>query len=69
MSDALFAAKWKTAFLQDRLGVRWLWPGEEDVVPCERIAVAPGEVRYHPQIRARGGLLQNRYSHKTSPKE
>ena len=45
-------------FLQDQLGVRWLWPGEEDVVPRERIAIVPCEVRYHPQIRARGGMLQ-----------
>ena len=45
------------SFIQDQLGVRWLWPGEEDVVPQERIAIAPMERRYHPQIRARGGLL------------
>ncbi len=44
-------------FLQDQLGVRWLWPGEEDVVPRERIAIAPCEVRYHPQIRARSGMF------------
>ena len=45
-------------FIQDKLGVRWLWPGEEDVVLQERIAIEPCEVRYHPQIRARGGMLQ-----------
>jgi len=45
-------------FLQDQLGVRWLWPGEEDLVPRERIAIAPCNVRYHPQIRSRGGMLQ-----------
>lgn len=45
------------SFLQDQLGVRWLWPGEEDVVPCERIVIAPMELRYHPQIRSRSGML------------
>jgi len=44
-------------FLHDQLGVRWLWPGEEDVIQRERIAIAPCEVRYHPQIRARAGLF------------
>ncbi|CAN5797223.1 hypothetical protein BH11VER1_BH11VER1_33960 [soil metagenome] len=44
-------------FLQDQLGVRWLWPGEEDVIKQERIAIAPCELRYHPQIRARTGLF------------
>lgn len=45
------------SFIRDQLGVRWLWPGEEDVVPTERIAIAPMEWRYHPQIRSRGGML------------
>lgn len=46
-------------FLQDHLGVRWFWPGElgEDVVKRDRIALAPFEFRYHPQIRSRNGLL------------
>ncbi|MFN0075810.1 MAG: DUF4838 domain-containing protein [Prosthecobacter sp.] len=44
-------------FLHDQLGVRWLWPGEEDVITRERIAIAPCEVRYHPQIRARAALF------------
>ena len=44
-------------FLQDQLGVRWLWPGEEDVLRRERIAIAPCELRYHPQIRARSGMF------------
>jgi len=46
-------------FLQERLGVRWLWPGElgEDVIENETIALAPFEYRYHPQIRARGGVF------------
>ena len=45
------------SFIQEQLGVRWLWPGEEDVIKRERIAIAPMERRYHPQIRARGGML------------
>lgn len=45
------------SFLQQQLGVRWLWPGEEDVIPRERITIPPMERRYHPQIRARSGML------------
>ena len=47
-------------FLQDQLGVRWLWPGElgEDVPKSERIAITvPLEYRYHPQMRARGSMF------------
>jgi len=46
-------------FLQDQLGVRWLWPGElgEDIIPRDTISLAPLLVRYHPQIRARGGAF------------
>jgi hypothetical protein len=46
-------------FLQDYLGVRWLWPGElgEDIIKKDTIAFAPFEYRYHPKIRARSGLL------------
>ncbi len=47
-------------FMQDQLGVRWLWPGElgEDVPKSERIAIsAPLEYRYHPQMRARGSMF------------
>ena len=47
-------------FLQDQLGVRWLWPGElgEDVPRSERLAIhAPLEYRYHPQMRARGSMF------------
>jgi Domain of unknown function (DUF4838) len=47
-------------FLQDQLGVRWLWPGElgEDVPKDDRIAIrAPLEYRHHPQIRARGTVF------------
>jgi hypothetical protein len=37
-------------FLQDHLGVRWLWPGElgEDIVRQDTIALAPLQVPYHP---------------------
>jgi hypothetical protein len=47
-------------FLQDYLGIRWLWPGElgEDVPQRKTIALEPFEFRYHPQIRARGGAFQ-----------
>ncbi len=42
-------------FLQDQLGVRWLWPGKVgEVVPKQStIAVGPIEFRYHPKIRQR----------------
>jgi len=45
-------------FLEDYLGVRWLWPGEEDVVAEKTIAFAPFEFRYHPQIRQRAGMFR-----------
>ncbi len=46
-------------FIQDDLDVRWLWPGEtgEDIIRKEKIAFAPFEYRYHPQIRLRSGIL------------
>jgi len=46
-------------FLQDKLDVRWLWPGElgEDIVKRDAIRIAPFEYRYHPQIRSRGGVF------------
>ncbi|MFN2352112.1 MAG: DUF4838 domain-containing protein [Kiritimatiellia bacterium] len=46
-------------FLQDYLGVRWLWPGMigEDILPQKTIAFGPFEYRYHPQVRVRGGLM------------
>ncbi|MBL9144616.1 MAG: DUF4838 domain-containing protein [Verrucomicrobiaceae bacterium] len=47
-------------FLQDQLGVRWLWPGElgEDVPKNERIVInTPFEQRHHPQMRARGTVF------------
>lgn len=45
------------SFIQDQLGVRWLWPEEEDILPSPRIDVPPGEIRYHPSIRARSGMF------------
>lgn len=46
-------------FLQNQLGVRWLWPGElgEDVPVSKDIAIAPLEYRFHPRMRARGGMF------------
>lgn len=46
-------------FMQDQLGVRWLWPGElgEDVISKDRITIAPFERRYHPKIRSREGVF------------
>ncbi|HLS27754.1 MAG TPA: DUF4838 domain-containing protein [Opitutales bacterium] len=42
-------------FLQDRLGVRWLWPGEDgtDFLASKNIAFAPFEYRYHPPLTHR----------------
>ncbi len=42
-------------FLQDYLGLRWLWPGElgTDIIQQPRIALEPFTERYHPQIRGR----------------
>ncbi len=44
-----------STFLQDQLGVRWLWPGKEgEVVPKQStVALGPLEFRYHPKIRQR----------------
>lgn len=46
-------------FLQDHLGVRWLWPGElgVDVPTAKKVAISPTEYRYRPQIRARGSMF------------
>jgi len=42
-------------FIQDDLGVRWLWPGElgTDYQQRERLAIAPCDKRYHPQVLTR----------------
>jgi hypothetical protein len=45
--------------LQDKLGVRWLWPGElgEDYAKTKSIRIAPFTHRHHPTIRGRGGVI------------
>jgi|GEM_PF-581001 len=52
-------------FIQDCLGVRWLWPGElgEDIVKQPAIALPAFIYRYHPQIRQRNSVFgyQQRY--------
>lgn len=42
-------------FLQDKLGIRWLWPGAEgEVVPKQsQVSLGSFELRYHPKIRMR----------------
>jgi hypothetical protein len=46
-------------FMQDQLGVRWLWPGElgEDYPRRETLALAEFEHRYHPPVRSRTGMM------------
>lgn len=46
-------------FLQDCLGVRWLWPGAsgEDIIEYKTIAFEPFEYRYYPKFRARAGIF------------
>ncbi|MCA1808194.1 MAG: DUF4838 domain-containing protein [Lentisphaerae bacterium] len=46
-------------FLQDNLGVRWLWPGNDgEVVPKQvKIVLKPFEFRYYPKIRMRSGVF------------
>ncbi len=44
-------------FLRDQLGVRWLWPGEEDVPENPTLALAPLEFRHHPTLRMRNTLF------------
>lgn len=44
-------------FLGDFLGVRWLWPGEEDVPERPTITVAPVELRHHPTLRMRHAMF------------
>jgi hypothetical protein len=42
-------------FIEDKLDVRWLWPGKlgEDIVTNDTIALAPFEYRFHPPFRQR----------------
>lgn len=44
-----------STFLQDQLGIRWLWPGEAgEVVPKQsRVTVGTLKFRYYPKIRQR----------------
>lgn len=51
-------------FLQDDLGVRWLWPGElgTDCPQLERLSIAPLDKRYHPQILTRTLFLRTNIS-------
>jgi hypothetical protein len=44
-------------FIRDYLGVRWLWPGEEDMPERATITVAPVEFRYHPALRMRHAMF------------
>lgn len=46
-------------FLQDYIGVRWLFPGElgTDYPPAESLRIRPFTYRYHPQFRARVGVF------------
>ncbi len=46
-------------FMQKSLGVRWFWPGElgADFPRQATLALEPVELRYAPQIRARGGAF------------
>ncbi|MAS92015.1 MAG: hypothetical protein CMO55_02370 [Verrucomicrobiales bacterium] len=46
-------------FIQEYLGVRWIWPGDlgEDIIKKETISFEPFEFRYAPQIRGRGGMF------------
>ena len=53
-----------STFIHDRLGVRWLWPGElgTDIPHRDRIAFEPFSFRYHPPIRSRRFRLEGRYA-------
>lgn len=46
-------------FIQDKLNVRWFWPGAlgEDYIPVEAISIQPFVYRYHPKILDRSGIL------------
>jgi hypothetical protein len=46
-------------FLQDIVGVRWLFPGETgtDYPGPEALEITPFQLRYHPQFRSRIGLF------------
>jgi len=46
-------------FLQERIGVRWLYPGKlgTDYPGADSLRIAPFTYRYHPQFRARSGVF------------
>jgi len=46
-------------FLQERIGVRWLYPGKlgTDYPGADSLRIAPFSYRYHPQFRARAGVF------------
>jgi hypothetical protein len=46
-------------FIQNQLGVRWLWPGDtgEDIIKRDELIIEPFVYRHHPTIRDRGGML------------
>ncbi len=54
------------SFLQDKLGIRWIWPGNDgEVIPKqERIALKPFEFRYTPKIRMRQSLFAHQAIYK-----
>ncbi|MCA1809908.1 MAG: DUF4838 domain-containing protein [Kiritimatiellia bacterium] len=47
-------------FLQDYLGVRWLWPGDSgiDLLPSANLAFEPFQYRYHPRFRGRADIFR-----------
>ncbi len=46
-------------FLQDQLGVRWIWPGPlgEDIIERQTLTIEPFVHRHHPRIRGRAGMF------------
>ncbi len=52
-----------STFIHDRLGVRWLWPGElgTDIPRRDRIAFESFTFRFHPPIQSRRFRLTSEY--------
>jgi hypothetical protein len=46
-------------FLQEQVGIRWLYPGETgtDYPGAESLNITPFTLRYHPQFRDRSGIF------------
>lgn len=46
-------------FLQEQVGIRWLYPGEtgSDYPDAESLNIKPFTLRYHPQFRDRSGVF------------